>query len=125
VGATTDTGYGEINAEICSRKPAESHEIAIGSDGTFSCGGERSILQGMIDAGRHSLAVGCRGGGCGVCRIQVMSGRYSSLPMSRAKISSADERSGLALACRIFPRSDMIICASPFDREHNAAVGAR
>jgi hypothetical protein len=47
--------------------------------------------------------VGCRGGGCGVCRVRVLDGAYTTLRMSRQAHVEADEAAGVVLACRIVP----------------------
>jgi ferredoxin len=53
------------------------------------------------------LPVGCRRGGCGICRVRVLSGEYDSGPMSRSCVSAEDEATGVVLACCIYPRSDL------------------
>ncbi len=53
------------------------------------------------------LPVGCRRGGCGVCRARVIEGEYRKAPMSREHISAQDEESGLILACAVYPQSDL------------------
>lgn len=53
------------------------------------------------------LPVGCRRGGCGVCRVRVTQGDFHADPMSRAHVSAEDEASGLVLACCIYPRSEL------------------
>jgi ferredoxin len=53
------------------------------------------------------LPVGCRRGGCGVCRARVLEGEYRKAPMSRAHISAEDEDNGLILACSVYPLSDL------------------
>jgi ferredoxin len=53
------------------------------------------------------LPVGCRRGGCGVCRVRVTRGDYRSAPMSRAHVSAEDEASGLVLSCCIYPLSEL------------------
>jgi ferredoxin len=68
-----------------------------------------SLLSSLLIAGLAWLDIGCRSGGCGVCRIRVVNGQYDSLKMSRSRISEADEAAGIVLACRIFPKSDMRI----------------
>lgn len=51
-----------------------------------------------------------------------MDGQYDSKRMSRAHISEQDEADGIALACRIFPRSDLLIESDHFgDPRRNAA----
>lgn len=58
--------------------------------------------------GSHSMN-GCCGGGCGICRIKILSGEYTTKKMSRKQIPEEDERKGYALGCRVFPTSDMTI----------------
>lgn len=55
------------------------------------------------------IPVGCRGGGCGVCKIKILQGEYKSKRMSSAHISDSDVQQGFVLACRVYPCSDMFI----------------
>ncbi|WP_375211022.1 2Fe-2S iron-sulfur cluster-binding protein [Hyphococcus sp.] len=76
----------------------------------YECRAEETILAGMVRLGGKAIFVGCQNGGCGVCKIRVVSGEWRlSAPMSRAWVSIAEERDGEALACRVVPRSDMEI----------------
>lgn len=80
----------------------------------FLCREDQHLLQGMqtFHMGRKMLdaiPVGCRGGGCGVCRIRIHSGDYEAKKMSRKHIPEEDQARGIALACRIFPRGDLDI----------------
>ena len=78
-----------------------------GDDRTFTCRQGQSLLTAMIACGRTGIKVGCRNGGCGVCRVRVLSGNYASEKMTRSRISEADEAQGIVLACRILPDSDL------------------
>ncbi|MFD1691906.1 2Fe-2S iron-sulfur cluster-binding protein [Azotobacter chroococcum] len=49
------------------------------------------------------IPVGCRGGGCGVCKVRVVSGRFDFGAMSCRHVSADERGRGLALACRLFP----------------------
>lgn len=73
------------------------------------------LLHGMIAARAAAVTVGCRGGGCGICRIRVIKGSYQVLPMSRSRISEADEAAGIVLACRIIPRGNLEIEPLPLN----------
>ena len=79
------------------------------TDETYPCAGNESLLTGMVRLGRKGIPVGCRNGGCGVCKVQVQSGSYSKRVMSREHVSEADEASGRVLSCRIKPTSDLRI----------------
>jgi ferredoxin len=65
------------------------------------------LLEGMEALGRKGIPVGCRNGGCGVCKVAIRAGRYTTRVMSREHISEDDERCGRVLACRVKPASDI------------------
>lgn len=73
----------------------------------FPCDSAQSVLEGMVQIGRRGIPTGCRGGACGVCRIEVLSGSFAHKAMSRSQVSEADQQQGRVLACRIFPGSDL------------------
>lgn len=79
---------------------------------SFPCDAEQTILKGMERLGYKGIPVGCRGGGCGVCKIQIVCGEYQSKKMNRDHISEADEAEGIVLACRVLPSSDVRIRVS-------------
>jgi ferredoxin len=78
-----------------------------GSGESFACAPDSSILKAMERQGRKGIAVSCRSGGCGICRVQVVQGRVQAELMSRAQVSLEDERDGIVLACRARPLSDV------------------
>lgn len=69
---------------------------------SFDCPDDVDVLHGMMALGRKGIPVGCRGGGCGVCKVQVLAGEYHTGKMSRARVTVEEERAGYALACRLF-----------------------
>ena len=77
------------------------------TDETFRCRDEDNVLQAMEQLRRKGIPVGCRNGGCGVCKVKVIEGRYAKKKMSRAVVSEEDEARGCVLACRIYPQSDL------------------
>lgn len=88
--------------------------IAIaGGEGEFGCTAGQSLLTAMIAARQSAIKVGCRSGGCGVCRVRVIEGRYQSQKMTRSRISEADEAAGIVLACRILPQSNLEVDPLP------------
>lgn len=74
---------------------------------SFTCGPQKNVLECMIGAGKKGLQVGCRGGGCGVCQVQVVEGEYDARPMSKAHIDDEALAQKRVLACCIRPRSDL------------------
>lgn len=84
------------------------HVVTIEETGeTYGCSEDEDVLRGMEKLGRKGIPVGCRGGGCGVCKVEVVEGRYVARVMSREHVSEADETCGRVLACRINPSSDL------------------
>jgi len=84
------------------------HTVTIDETGeSYRCSREENVLRGMEKLGRKGIPVGCRGGGCGVCKIEVVEGRYEAKVMSREHVSEADEACGRVLACRINPTTDL------------------
>jgi ferredoxin len=76
----------------------------------FQCDSGQSVLEGMVRLGRKGIPVGCRGGACGVCKVEVVSGSFDQKRMSRSHVSEEDEKSGRVLSCRISPSSDLELC---------------
>lgn len=87
-----------------------AHTITLTDTGeSFRCSERRSVLDGMAALGRSGIPVGCRGGGCGVCKVQVLHGEVVKRAMSRAHVSAEEEASGTVLACRVHPASDLAL----------------
>lgn len=95
------------------------HTITLVDTGEdFFCREDQHLLQGMQNfqigkAMLDTIPVGCRGGGCGICRIRILSGDYESKKMSRKHITEAEQAAGTVLACRIYPRQDLDIEVLP------------
>lgn len=73
----------------------------------YLCGPEEHLLKGMLRLGRKGIPSGCHGGGCGVCKVLILSGEVETRVMSRAHVTEQEQAEGYALACRCFPRSDL------------------
>ncbi|MGE5471584.1 MAG: 2Fe-2S iron-sulfur cluster binding domain-containing protein [Bacteroidota bacterium] len=91
---------------------------------SFRCSPQESLLVGMERLGKKGIPVGCRGGGCGVCKVEITAGSFEKKVMSRDYVSVEDEAAGRVLACRVRPTSDIRlrvlgkmaknVCRSPF-----------
>lgn len=68
---------------------------------------EQTLLAGMERLGKRGIPVGCRGGGCGVCKVHITEGRYRCRKMSRVHVTAEEEAAGYVLACRCRPLSDI------------------
>lgn len=73
----------------------------------YSCADTTSLLEGMERLGRKGVPVGCRNGGCGVCKVAIVSGEFKARVMSRAHVSEDEQAAGQVLACRTLPLSDL------------------
>jgi ferredoxin len=91
------------------------HTVTVEPAGVaFRCHDTKSILVGVEQSGGGQyIQVGCRSGGCGVCRVQVLSGTFSAKRMSKAFVTDADVADGLVLSCRAFPTSDLVVTPRP------------
>ncbi|WP_029010052.1 2Fe-2S iron-sulfur cluster-binding protein [Azospirillum halopraeferens] len=93
-------------------------------DARFPCRGDETVVTameraegfGLLPRDGRAVPVGCRRGGCGVCRVRVLDGAYRLEPMSRAHVTEAEQADGYALACRIVPLGDLTLHPAPRPR---------
>ncbi len=78
-------------------------------DISYDCSGQQNLLEGMTRFGKKGIPVGCRGGGCGVCKVKILLGTYTPKKMSRAHVSEEEQEDGYVLACRCNPDSDLVV----------------
>ncbi len=74
---------------------------------SFSCNADKSVLGAMEALRRKGIPIGCRSGGCGVCKIRIEKGTVRRGPTSREYVSVEEEAQGVALACRSYPEADL------------------
>jgi ferredoxin len=79
---------------------------------TYACASTQTLLAGMEQLGRKGIPVGCRGGGCGVCKVRIAEGSVRTERMSRRHVSELDEADGIVLACKAYPESDLRLQAA-------------
>lgn len=90
--------------------PDHRHRVTIRDNGgSFTCGADDRVLIAMEKGGKADIPVGCRGGGCGVCRVRVLEGAFETGPMSKRHVGPDEKARGLALACRLYPRGDLLL----------------
>lgn len=78
----------------------------------FVCSSEQTLLQAMeasavVGESLRCIPAGCRGGGCGQCKVTIISGEHICKKMSVKHISERERENGKVLACRCYPRSDI------------------
>ena len=93
-------------------KNAPCFSVAIGNtQERYACRTDQTLLGGMEQLGRKGIPVGCRGGGCGVCKVRIESGSVRAEKMSREHVSVEEQAQGYVLACRAYPTSDVRLAA--------------
>lgn len=110
----------------CAPAPVAPHRHRVTLDGperVLACEAGQDVLNAAMRAGMSWLPVGCRGGGCGVCRVAVRSGTYETGKMSKRLVTSDDPAVVLALACKLYPRSDLELERAPI--QHSPAYAVR
>lgn len=76
---------------------------------SFLCSPAQTILSAIERQRYKTLLVGCREGGCGVCKAQLIRGSVHLKKMSRSHISKQEEEDGYVLTCCAYPRSDVLL----------------
>lgn len=86
-----------------------THRVEIVGGSAFACPEGERVLVAMERSGASDIGVGCRGGGCGICRVRVIEGAHRLGKMSRAHVSDEDREAGYVLACRLYPLGRLTI----------------
>ena len=77
-----------------------------------TCGPEDAVLTAILRSGAR-VVFGCRGGGCGVCKMRLVSGRVDHGRCSAAVLTEDEKESGWFLSCQARPLADLTIELSP------------
>jgi ferredoxin len=92
-------------------EPAERrYAITILPDGiTAIAGPDDNLLRALGRAGLR-YRVGCKRGGCGVCKVQLLAGevRYER-PIADSVLSDDERVEGICLSCRAVPLTNVVI----------------
>lgn len=85
------------------------YKVAIsGRDMVFECREDEYLFSAIRRVGML-IPSGCRGGGCGICKVRLIEGEVSREAMSREHISVAEESAGFLLSCRVKPLSNLVL----------------
>jgi propane monooxygenase reductase subunit len=74
----------------------------------FECEESESVLNAALRAG-ISLRYGCKHGGCGSCKVQLIEGEVDHAGDSASAISEAERDAGIALLCCAHPLEDIVV----------------
>jgi ferredoxin len=89
-----------------------SFQVTVDNTGeVFRCAADVHLLAAMELARCHGIPVGCRNGGCGACKVAVQTGEFAVRKMNRAVVSAEEETAGHVLACKAYPRGDLVVRA--------------
>lgn len=86
-------------------------QVEVEDRGSVGCRPGEDVLRAVQRQWAPLVRVGCRGGGCGICKVRVLSGTYEVGPQSRRHVTVEEEAEGYALACRLLPTSDLVVRA--------------
>ena len=68
-----------------------------------------TLLSGLHKAG-YAYTVGCRRGGCGICKVDVVDGDFSyNRPVADSVVSEDERTDGTCLSCRAVADEDLVI----------------
>ncbi|WP_037273921.1 2Fe-2S iron-sulfur cluster-binding protein [Kibdelosporangium aridum] len=84
--------------------------ITVLPDGTeVTAAAGKSVLAALYESG-YGYRVGCRRGGCGVCKVDLVAGQVEYRDTVAETVLSQPERaSGTCLTCRAIPLDDVTI----------------
>ncbi len=79
-------------------------------DASFECAADETLLQGSRKSGLF-LFTNCQRGECGTCMVKIRKGRINLEPFMLSALSISEIDDGYTLACRSYPRTDLVIAA--------------
>jgi ferredoxin len=65
---------------------------------------------------------GCRGGGCGTCKMRLISGRVDHGRCSAAVLPETEKREGSFLSCQARPLSDLTVALTQANRYRQPSI---
>jgi CDP-4-dehydro-6-deoxyglucose reductase len=92
-------------------------EVTILPDGVrVTAAGAETLLGALARAGLR-YRVGCKRGGCGICKVQLVLGEVTYERPIAANVLTDDERvEGICLSCRAVPLTNIVIELQEGDR---------
>lgn len=95
-----------------------------GEDVVVECGEDETLLAALHRTG-HAVISGCRRGGCGVCKVDLVDGEVEyTRTVAPTVLSPEDRAAGVCLTCRAVPRGDVTVALRPDDRGRTNPVFA-
>ena len=85
------------------------------------CSPGETVLSAILHAGAR-MFFGCTGGGCGVCKMRLISGYLDYGRYPGAVLSEEERREGFFLSCQAMPVSDLTIQLTETNRYRRASI---
>lgn len=87
-----------------------------GHDVELECRPDETIM-GSLSRHGFTYRIGCRRGGCGFCKVDLLAGEveYNKV-VSPAVLSETEREEGVCLSCRAVPVTDVVIRLSAGDK---------
>jgi ferredoxin len=93
-----------------------------GEDVAIDCGPEETILEALHRT-HHAVRVGCRRGGCGVCKVDIVNGEVAyTRPVADKVLTDQDKADGICLTCRAVPTTDLHVRMREDDLKRAASL---
>src|SRR5215468_11011072 len=90
---------------------------------TVVCRPDEAVLTALLRSGAR-VVFGCRGGGCGTCKMRLTSGQVEYGRCSAAVLSEDDKREGSFLSCQARPFSDLTVRLTATNRYRRLDAGS-
>ncbi len=92
-------------------------DVTIRPDGVQVTAGADETLLGALGRAGLRYRVGCRRGGCGICKVQLLLGevRYER-PIAASVLTDDEQVEGICLSCRAVPITNIVIELQEGDR---------
>lgn len=87
------------------------------------CRADETVLASILRSGAK-VVFGCRGGGCGTCKMRLISGQVEHGLCSAAVITENDKREGAFLSCQARPLGDLTIELTATNRYRRSDVSS-
>ena len=92
-------------------------EVTILPDGIRATADQDETLLGALGRAGLRYRVGCRRGGCGICKVRLLLGEVRYERPIAASVLTDDERvEGICLSCRAVPITNIVIELQEGDR---------
>ena len=108
-------------ATLTTTRPEEGrdhmHEVTILPDGLQVTAAQEETVLGALTRAGLKYRVGCKRGGCGICKVQLVLGevRYER-PIAESVLSDDERVEGVCLSCRAVPITNIAIELQEGDR---------